>query len=180
MELGEKILNYRKQNNYTQEELAFKLGLTRQTISKWELNETSPDLKQAIKLVQVFNISLDELINYNGKLEELKNVRNNKILMVIIVCILIFLMEIVAISFYKLGTKKTNLTSTINVTCKLDNKLYNYNVTYLVNTYKVVNNGGSKYIFDNINELDNIKDKSVTTVITSVTKYFLEHNGKCE
>ena len=45
MNFGEQLLNLRKSNNLSQEELANKIGVTRQTISKWELNETTPDLK---------------------------------------------------------------------------------------------------------------------------------------
>ena len=48
--LGEKIICGRKQCKLSQEDLAEKLGITRQTISNWELNETSSDLKQASKL----------------------------------------------------------------------------------------------------------------------------------
>ena len=62
MKLGNLILKYRKQKNLSQEDLAKEIGVTRQTISKWELNETSPDLKQAAKLAGLFEISLDELI----------------------------------------------------------------------------------------------------------------------
>ena len=44
MNLGNKIMTLRKKNNMSQEELAEKVGVTRQTISKWELEETSPDI----------------------------------------------------------------------------------------------------------------------------------------
>ncbi len=63
MSLGNKILNLRKSINITQEGLAEKLNVTRQTISKWELDETAPDIKQAKELSQIFNISLDELLD---------------------------------------------------------------------------------------------------------------------
>lgn len=63
MNLGEKIVSLRKKNNLSQEELAEKVGVTRQTISKWELEETKPDINQAKKLSKLFNISLDELTN---------------------------------------------------------------------------------------------------------------------
>lgn len=63
MNLGEKIVSLRKKNNLSQEELAEKVGVTRQTISKWELEETTPDINQAKKLSKLFNISLDELTN---------------------------------------------------------------------------------------------------------------------
>lgn len=67
MEIGNKIMELRKKNNFSQEDLAEKVGVTRQTISKWELGETSPDLKQAKVLSQVFKVSLDELVDNDIK-----------------------------------------------------------------------------------------------------------------
>ena len=61
MNLGNKILVLRKKENLSQEQLAEKMDVTRQTISKWELNETTPDIKQAKCLSNIFKISLDEL-----------------------------------------------------------------------------------------------------------------------
>ena len=61
MNLGNKILELRKKSNLSQEQLAEKMNVTRQTISKWELNETTPDIKQAKELSKIFNISLDIL-----------------------------------------------------------------------------------------------------------------------
>ena len=61
MDLGKKILELRKKENLSQEQLAEKINVTRQTISKWELNETTPDIKQAKELSRLFKISLDEL-----------------------------------------------------------------------------------------------------------------------
>ena len=63
MEIGDKILELRKNVNLSQEQLAEKINVTRQTISKWELNETTPDIKQAKELSRIFKISLDELTN---------------------------------------------------------------------------------------------------------------------
>ena len=62
MELGEKILELRKKMNFSQEELAEKVNVTRQPISKWELGETCPDIKQAKELSKIFSISLDEMV----------------------------------------------------------------------------------------------------------------------
>lgn len=61
MDFGDKILSLRKKANLSQEQLAEKIKVTRQTISKWELNETVPDIKQAKELSKIFKISLDEL-----------------------------------------------------------------------------------------------------------------------
>ena len=63
MNLGNKIMTLRKKNNMSQEELAEKVGVTRQTISKWELEETSPDITQAKTLSNIFKVSLDELVS---------------------------------------------------------------------------------------------------------------------
>ena len=61
MEIGKKIMELRKKNGFSQEELAELVGVARQTISKWELGETSPDLKQAKELSKIFKVSLDDL-----------------------------------------------------------------------------------------------------------------------
>ena len=63
MNLGNKIMSLRKKNNLSQEELAEKVGVTRQTISKWELEETAPDINQAVILSKIFKVSLDDLTN---------------------------------------------------------------------------------------------------------------------
>jgi len=63
MGFGDKLINLRKQNKMTQEEMAEKLGITRQTVSNWELNQTKPDLEQLMGISRLYNISLDELAN---------------------------------------------------------------------------------------------------------------------
>ena len=67
MEPGKQIYELRKKANLSQEQLAEKVGVSRQTISKWELGETAPDIKQAQILSQIFNISLDELTGNDTK-----------------------------------------------------------------------------------------------------------------
>ena len=61
MNIGQNILNLRKGANLSQEQLAEKMNVTRQTISNWELDESSPDLKQGKELSKIFNVSLDDL-----------------------------------------------------------------------------------------------------------------------
>lgn len=62
MQIGNKIYELRKEHGLSQERLAEKVDVARQTISKWELGETAPDIKQAQILAEIFNVSLDELI----------------------------------------------------------------------------------------------------------------------
>lgn len=75
MSLGKKIMELRKKNNYTQNYLSSKLGVSRQTFSNWENDITSPDLVQAINLAKIFNINLDEFCDNNIEID----CKNNKI-----------------------------------------------------------------------------------------------------
>lgn len=67
MSLGDQIHELRKKHNFSQEQLAEKVGVARQTISKWELGETAPDIKQAQMLSQIFNVSIDEMLGNGTK-----------------------------------------------------------------------------------------------------------------
>ena len=60
--IGERISSLRKENHMSQEELATVLNVSRQTISKWETGDTLPDVYNAVALVKIFHVTLDELI----------------------------------------------------------------------------------------------------------------------
>ena len=72
--LGNSLYNARKSKGLTQEELAEKLGVSRQTISKWELDETLPDIRQAKSLAQLYHTTLDDLLQYDAQVEEIQRV----------------------------------------------------------------------------------------------------------
>ena len=61
--LGENILKLRKEANLSQEALGDIVGVTRQTISNWELEETAPNPEQLKLLSKAFNVSIDDLLN---------------------------------------------------------------------------------------------------------------------
>ena len=61
--LGEKILRLRKNNGFSQEELASRLTVSRQAISKWELGESVPDTENIMQLSKLFGVSTDYLLN---------------------------------------------------------------------------------------------------------------------
>ncbi|MFR2965487.1 MAG: helix-turn-helix domain-containing protein [Anaerovoracaceae bacterium] len=60
MDLGTLIYSKRKEKNMTQEQLAETLNVARQTVSKWETNESAPDLNSLKKLATVLNFSIDK------------------------------------------------------------------------------------------------------------------------
>ena len=61
------LLQYRKKSGLSQEELASKIGVSRQAVSKWERAEASPDTDNLILLAKVFGVTLDELLTVTLK-----------------------------------------------------------------------------------------------------------------
>lgn len=70
MNLGEKLYELRKEKNLSQEEVADRLNVTRQTVSKWETNQSTPDFDKIVPLCELFGISTEELLT--GKKQEVK------------------------------------------------------------------------------------------------------------
>ncbi len=77
MTLGNHLYSARKKSGLSQEDVAAKLGVSRQTISKWELDETLPDIRQAKKLAVLYHLSLDELIDFDIDVKEIERVIEN-------------------------------------------------------------------------------------------------------
>ncbi|APR07960.1 HTH-type transcriptional regulator ImmR [Lentilactobacillus parabuchneri] len=76
MDIGNKIKTYRKIQNLSQEELARKVYVSRQTVSNWETNKRYPDIQNILLLSVLFDVSVDELIR--GDLEAMKDKLSNK------------------------------------------------------------------------------------------------------
>lgn len=104
MTLGEKLNMLRKSNGMSQEELASQITVSRQAVSKWELNESVPDTENLIRISEIFHVSIDFLVNDKietpsevpivkktfEKADEVVKKNNNKwYIIVIIFCVLI-------------------------------------------------------------------------------------------
>ena len=74
MNIGNHLMMARKRKGLSQESVAEKLGVSRQTISKWETCETLPDICQAKTLATIYGISLDELITFDSDVQELQDI----------------------------------------------------------------------------------------------------------
>lgn len=72
MNLGNSLFQARKKCGLSQEDVAEKLGISRQTVSKWETDETVPDIRQSKKMAVLYNMSLDELIDFDIDIKEIK------------------------------------------------------------------------------------------------------------
>lgn len=74
MSLGNSLFNARKSKGLSQETVAEKLGVSRQTISKWETDETLPDIRQSKQLAVLYGQTLDELIEFDIDVKEIQEV----------------------------------------------------------------------------------------------------------
>ena len=79
MTIGERLLNLRKEKNLSQEDLANELNVSRQSISKWETNQSMPDFDKIVSLCKYFNITTDELLTGNKDIVEAEemNIKTN-------------------------------------------------------------------------------------------------------
>ncbi len=186
--LGEKIISERKKCKLSQEDLAEKLGITRQTISNWELNETSPDLKQASKLCDIFNISLDELTGKESailtKLDKTES--NSKLIIKLVKTVgitlgtLIFILLCI-VSFYIYSTNYY----TAEPTATGEGKICYYNGK--ISDYTVMKNnsdGSLSYDIGDINimndlDLYNVKEGEPKEILEKIVKYIKDNGGTC-
>lgn len=186
--LGEKIISERKKCKLSQEDLAEKLGITRQTISNWELNETSPDLKQASKLCDIFNISLDELTGKeNAILTRLDKTESNSKLIIKLVktvgitlgTLIFILLCIVSIYIYSTNYYTAEPTATgEGKICYYNGKISDYTVM------KNNSDGSLSYDVGDINimndlDLYNIKTGEPKEVLEKIVKYIKDNGGTC-
>lgn len=74
MNLGSSLFHARKKCGLSQEDVAEKLGVSRQTVSKWETDETLPDIRQSKKMAILYNMSLDELIEFDIDVKEIQQI----------------------------------------------------------------------------------------------------------
>lgn len=123
MKIGNKINQLRKLSGMTQEQLAEKLNVSRQTISKWESDSTSPDLESIVKISRIFHVSLDDLLkegetgvaNKNDEqltLEDLMKINlHNRKMTLLLISGLIFIMVSILNFAYVIALQSTTLST---------------------------------------------------------------------
>ena len=102
MDIGSRMKKYREEQNISQEELALKIFVSRQTISNWETDKSYPDIKSLIMLSNIFNVSLDNFIKKD--IEEMRKIIDSKKVKEFNVMSYVFLVEmlVLIISAYPL------------------------------------------------------------------------------
>lgn len=185
--IGQKILELRKNNKMSQEELAEKVGVSRQTISNWELGETAPDLKQAKELSKILNISLDELVgNQNIILEKITNTENNSNILIrlikitgITLGILLFFCLVVlgACLFFQNYYSAEPTASGVGKTCYYKDKISTITVFKNYQTNKITIDPDN---FEIANKFDNTKYTDAETLLNDIIFYIEQNGGVCE
>lgn len=186
MEIGNKIMELRKKNGLSQEELAEKVGVARQTISKWELGETSPDLKQSKELSNIFNVSLDELVSndiHNILIEKTSNTEKlagiilklMKFFFIFIGIITVLYIIMFILRGVKSQKENDELLNT-SIECKLHDKTYKYEFNYYAISGKIESAGGDGYIA-NITNIEKYDD--VYQALDVIDAYVKNNGGTC-
>lgn len=122
MKFEEKLITLRKSRGWSQEDLGNQMGVSRQSISKWESGQTSPEMSKLIDLSRIFEISVDELICIKAEKEEKNeptivnevkvNLKPTNILL-IVSCALIVIGLISSVIFYFIGKKESKVVDSI-------------------------------------------------------------------
>ena len=188
MRLGEKVLKLRKKFNISQEQLGEQVGVTRQTISNWELGETSPNPEQLKLLSKALNISIDELLENDIKSVEKDEVNKiesepNKFLKVsktigIIIGILLFFFIVIVVSilFFSNYFQTTATASGVETTCEYKNEVikvgvwkdYHSGNLYLQTPNQEILNKFKPYNYDREGKM-----------LDDIIKYIEDNGGKC-
>ena len=186
MEIGNKIMELRKKNGLSQEELAEKIGVARQTISKWELGETSPDLNQAKELSKIFNVSLDELTNNDIKDILVEKTSNTEKLaglilkflkfMIIFIIVLPLLLIGLRVLFKNIHEHNSGRLMDVSIKCTLHDETYGYEFNYYETTGEIKEAGGDGYL---ANIIDIGKYSDAYRALDVIDNYVKNNGGTC-
>jgi len=186
MEIGNKIMELRKKSGLSQEELADKVGVARQTISKWELGETSPDLKQAKELSKVFSVSLDELTDNDIKDILIEKTSNTEKLaglilklikfFIVFIILLPILLVVTRIIVKNFRDKNAGRLMNVSINCTLHDETYGYEFDYYETTGEIKEAGGDGYLA-NVTHIGKYDD--AYEALDIIDAYVKNNGGSC-
>ena len=188
MDLGNKILKLRKEKGYSQEDLAEKLDVTRQTISNWELGSTQPNPEQLKGLSKILNVSIDEMLDNDIKGVIVEKVSNTeklagiiiKILKVLGVLIILYviLMFVALIAFMTFRKESTESVDNNATSATLNCSIKDQDYTITIGDGEYFNcpecSSDMQIYLKDITDWANI-DHSVE----NIENYFSENGGTC-
>lgn len=185
MKLGEKLLEYRKKKGLSQEQLAERIGVTRQTISNWELSETSPNPEQLKKLSSELNVSIDELLDndiQNVIVEKVSSTEklSKTILQILKFFILMVVLGVAFVLFYMIFNvfipKDYGREIEESIYCKIYGEEHGLTINYYETTGDIKETGSDGYFID-ILDLDKYSDAH--QVFNVINDYVKMNGGNC-
>ncbi len=187
MNFSDNLIKLRKGKSWSQEDLAEKLGISRQAVSKWEVGTSKPDIDNIIKISKLFEVSIDELVNneivrteaisINVKRKSKKDVLLVWLRRILIVLIIIYFINVI----YKFAMLFTITQAELQYK-ELDN--YHYVVTSYSDDGMIekeecwYKDGVSKTINVNINNQEKSQRKRVTCVDFNLNQGYIELDNK--
>ena len=183
MKLGEKILELRKKNGFSQEQLGEKINVTRQTISNWELGETSPNPEQLKLLSKVLNVSIDELLDNDIQNVVVEKVSNTEklaglVLKVLkwlgIIFIIFLVIDVVALILFSISGNFVEYHGASTI-CKIEDK--EYEIEFGTDK-KFSCKNCSNEMKEEIKKIVDFND--IDSSMVKIEKYFESNNGTCE
>lgn len=187
MNLGEKILELRKKKGFSQEELGDRIGVTRQTISNWELGETSPNPEQLKLLSKELNVSIDELLDNDVKDVLVEKVSNTeklselilkilKVFMYLVIAVIILYFVLIIGRIISKNTKNRGREIEETIHCSLYGEEHTYGITYYELTGEPFAQGGDSYFAD---ILDLSKYDDAHQIFNVINDYVKKNGGTC-
>jgi len=189
--IGKKLVSLRKQKGLSQEEVANRLNVSRQTISNWENAQALPTIDKAKELSKLYNVSIDELLDNEINNKEYKIGSNTEKLAGIIIMmfkiaaviaiIFLFILFVVILVRNHIENKERNYKS-FAINCYLDEEEY-----YI--SYSEGKGGVAHYScksedcdYDVLNEISNILyiDGGALEKKDHIKIYFVNRNGTCD
>lgn len=185
MKFNEKIIKLRKEKGLSQEQLGYELGVTRQTVSKWELGITTPEMDKLVEMSELFNISLDELLKGENNSQEANdgenvkqpiynNYTNNQktgiplilkiLIIVVIISLIIGLICLIINGITKYNNDKKDREYKEKIQEKVIDQFDKTNdtdVRDIINYYK---DNNSKEANDNVNENQELINKAIDAI----------------
>lgn len=110
MKFEEKLISLRKKQGLSQEELAEKLNVTRQTISKWELGQSKPDMEKLVEISKLYNIGVEVLTDESATLDNNtadKKEKQRKYALIGCVCVLVLALMVAGVMAFNSFVKGT-------------------------------------------------------------------------
>ncbi|MCI2196450.1 MAG: helix-turn-helix domain-containing protein [Eubacterium sp.] len=191
--LNENIKTTRKNRGFTQEELAARLHVTRQTVSKWERGYSVPDAQLLSEMADIFNVSVSELLGADkiestqpdlvveqlSRINEQLAIKNRrahrfwKAAGIILLALMIGVCSGIAVGIHNRAQNNQEAGRT-SWACALNGKTYDYMVSYNKD-YQILASGGDAYV-DNHVDMDQYDDANKAAA--HLKDYFTERGGK--